>query len=108
MTDLVVENIAKEKTDLKDRMLGVNVIEVTINDKKFEFPNVAVIKSELEKAEDLKTSLDTNLVQLYHQVQIRSPLTNKQTKNNIITKYTDLKDKYPNSILDIGYDFIKD
>lgn len=108
MTEILVENIAKEKTDVKDQILGVNVIEVTIDDKKIEFPNIAVINSELQKAEDLKTSLDTNLIQLYHQVQRKSPLTRKETKNNIISKYTNLKNKYPNSILDIGYDFIKD
>lgn len=62
LTELLVENIAKEKTDVKDQMLGVNVIEVTIDGKKIEFPNIAVIKSKLEKAEDLKTSFDTNLV----------------------------------------------
>ncbi len=107
MTDVVVENIAQDKIDLKDGMLGVNVIEVTIYGKKFEFPNVAAIKSELEKAEDLDTNLDTNLVQLYHQVKIKNPLANKQTKNNIMKKYSDLKGKYPNSIIDIGYDFLK-
>ncbi len=107
MTEVIVENIAKEKTDVKEKMLGVNVIEVTIDQKKFEFPKIAPIKSEIEKAENTENKIDTDLIQLYHQVQNRSPVTNSQTKKNIIIKYEELREKYPNSIIDIGFEFLK-
>ena len=107
MTNLIVENIAKEKTDVKDQILGINVIEVTIDDKKFEFPNADVIKSELDKAEEIKTSVDTSLIQLYYQIQMRYPIINQQTKKNITKMYTTLKDKYPNSIIDFNFKFLK-
>lgn len=107
MTSLAVENIAKEKTDIKDQMLGVNIIEVTIDGKTFEFPDVAVIKSELDKVEQMNTNLNTSLIQMYYQIQHSRPITNEQTKKTATNMYNTLKEKYPNSIIDFGFEFLK-
>lgn len=107
MTELVVENIAKEKIDLGKKMIGPNVIEATIRDVTFQFPDAAAMKSEMDKADKMDILIGTKLIQYFYQVQNRYPITDEHYRQNITKTFSDLMVKYPNHISDINFDFIK-
>ena len=107
MKELVVKNIAKEKIDLDPAMIGVNVIEATIGDATFHLPHVAASKSDIDKAEKTSIPITTELIQYFHQVQNRFPLTDKHYSQKITKTFRHLMEKYPNHISDINFDFLK-
>lgn len=107
MTNVVVQNIAKEEYDVGGKKIGPNVIEVTINGVTYQFPDVAAIKSEVDKADNLKISMKPKLIQYFYQVQKRYPITNDHYQKNITDTFSELMTKYPNHIIDINFDFVK-
>lgn len=107
MKELVVKNIAKDKIDLGQAMIGVNVIEATIGDATFQLPHVAASKSDIDKAEKINIPITTQLIQYFYQVRNSFPLTDKHYRQNITKTFLRLMEKYPNHISDINFDFLK-
>ncbi len=107
MTDVIVQNIAKEEYGVGNKKIGPNVIEVTINGVTYQFPDAAAIKGEIDKAGNLEIPIKTKLIQYFYQVRKIFPITEERYQSNITKAFSELMEKYPDHLIDINFDFVK-